>query len=84
MHHAPAHVERRAHDAVGPCPLEGEHDSDDVDDGIERADLMKVNLLHRHLVDSRFDFGQALEHSLRAVAAGGRERGLIDELEDRR
>ncbi len=82
VHHSAAHVERRAHDVVGARPLEREHDADDVDDRVERADLVKVNLLHRHLVDGGLGLGQPLKHALRAIPAARRQRGLVDQFED--
>ena len=44
VHHAAADVQRRAHDAIGAEPFEREHGADDVDDRVERADLVQVHL----------------------------------------
>ena len=65
-------------------PLEREHGADDVDDRVERADFVEVHLLDRHLVNRRLGFGESLEQCFRPVAAGGRERGLVDQREDLR
>ena len=46
-----------------------EHGADDVDDRVERADLVQVHLLHRHLVDRGFGLGEPLEQ-LRAPGPG--------------
>ena len=54
-----------------PDPFEGEHRADDVDDRVERADLVQVHLLDRHLMDRGFGLGQPLKQRLRAVAAAG-------------
>ena len=56
-----------------PRPLEREHRADDVDDRVERADLVQMDLLDRHLMDRRFGLGQPLEHRLRAVASRPRD-----------
>ena len=45
MHHPAADVQRRADDAIGAEPLEREHRADDVDDRVERADLVQMHLL---------------------------------------
>ena len=71
-------VEGRHHDAVGLEPLEGEHGADDVDDRVERADLVEVHLIHRHLVDARLGLGQAPKQGDGAIPRGWRERGLRD------
>ena len=82
--HAAAHIQRRAHDRVGRKPLEPEHRADDVDDRIERADLVQVHLLDGHLMDRGFRLGQSLEQRLRTVAAAGDKRRAIDQREDLR
>jgi len=61
LHRAAADVQRRAHDPVRADPLEGEHDADDVDDRVEGADLVQVDLLDRHLMNRRFRLRQPLE-----------------------
>ena len=69
---------------LGADPLHREHDADDVDDRIERADFVQVDGVDRHLMDSGFNFREPLKHRLRAIASGGRQRGAIDEREDLR
>ncbi len=39
----------------------------DIDDGIHRADLVKVNLLHVHIMDFRLGMTQKLKGSDRHV-----------------
>ena len=51
-------------------PFHRERDADDVDDGVEGADLVEVDLLDRHLVDGGFRFRQPLKHA----PSRGRER----------
>ena len=82
MDHAAADVQRRADDAVRAGPLHREHGTDDVDDRVERADLVQVDLLHRHLMDRRFRFAEPLEHGLGALAPRGRQRRPVDHVED--
>jgi hypothetical protein len=82
VHHPPADVQRRAHDAIGAAPLDREHGADDVDDRIELADLVQMDFLDRHLVNLRLGFREALEKSLRAIAAARCERGAVDVRED--
>ena len=47
LHRAAARVERRGHDPIRTEPLEREDAADDVDDGVERADLVQMDLVHR-------------------------------------
>ena len=63
-----------ADDPVGAEPLEPEHRADDVDDRVERADLVQVHLLDRHLVDRRLGLREPAEQAdgARAGAAGQR------------
>jgi hypothetical protein len=60
------------------------NDADDVDDRIEGADLVQVNLIHRHGMDGGFRFREALEHRLRAVSSRYRERRPVNQTEDLR
>ena len=76
--HPAADVQRRADDAVGLEPVEREHRADDVDDRVERADLVQVHALDRHLVDGRFGLRQPLEQGLGAVLPCRRQRGPVD------
>ena len=80
--HAAPDVDRRADDAVGLEPVEREDRADDVDDGVERADLVQVHALHRHLVNGRFRLCQPLEQGLCAVLPCRRQRGPVDVGED--
>ena len=64
-----ADVQRRHDDPVGAEPFDREHRADDVDDGIEGADLVQVHPLDRHLVDGGLGLGEPLEQ-LRARAPG--------------
>ncbi len=82
LHHSATNIERRRHDAVGAEPLQGVHGADDVDDGVEGADFMEVDLLDRHVVNRGLGFRQALEQCLRAIASGRRQCRLVDQLED--
>ena len=68
-----------ASDPIGAEPLEREHRADDVDDRVEGADFVKVDLLDRHLVNRGFRLREPLEERLRAVAPRRRERRLVDQ-----
>ena len=52
--HAAADVDRRDDDAIGVEPFEREHGADDVDDRVERADFVQVDLVDRHAVNRGF------------------------------
>ena len=72
LHHAAADVQRRADDAIGTEPLHRKDGADDVDDRVERADLVQMNLLDRNLVDGRFGLAKTMKQLLArdACAAG--------------
>ena len=55
-------------------PFEREHRADDVDDRVERADLVQVNLLDGNLMDSRFGFAETMEELFRALLSRAAER----------
>ena len=48
-------------DLVHPEEMEPQTASDDVDNGIHRAHLVKVHLLDVHPVNMRFSFTETLE-----------------------
>jgi hypothetical protein len=82
LHHPAADVQGRADDAIGADPCHREDDADDVDDRVERADFVQVDLLHRHLVDRRLRVAEALKHRLRPITTRWRETRPIDQLEN--
>jgi hypothetical protein len=51
--HSSPDVQRRDHHAIRLEPIEGEDGTDDVHDRIERADLVQVDALDRHLMNCR-------------------------------
>ena len=59
-------VQRRRHDVVGAEPLERKDRSNDVDDGVERADFMQMDLVERRLVYRGFRLANAAEQLDRA------------------
>ena len=83
---AAARFRRRRSAATTRCrraePLEAVHGADDVDDRVERADLVQVDLLDRHAVDRGLRLGEPLEQLHRAVLALGRQRRALDEPRD--
>ncbi len=81
-HHAAADVERRRDDAVRAQPFEAEHGARDVDDRIEFADLVQMNLLQRHLVNGGLGLGQPTEELDRAPAGALREGRPVDQPDD--
>jgi hypothetical protein len=48
-------------------PFDREDRADDVDDRVERADLMQVNLFEGNLMDGRFGFAESMEELLGAL-----------------
>ena len=55
---------------IGAEPLHREHGAGDVDNRVERADLVEMNLLDRHLMNRRFGFAETLKETLRASLRG--------------
>jgi hypothetical protein len=49
--------------------LQGDGTADDIDDGIQGADLVKMNLVRRRVVDASFGLGQTTEHRHAPVPA---------------
>jgi hypothetical protein len=58
--------------------LECARRSDDVDDGIERADFVEVHLLRRSTVDAPLSSGQRLERGQRTLPHSLGQAGLLD------
>ena len=79
---AAADVQRRRDDVVDAEPLEREHGADDVDDRVERADLVQVDVVDRHVVDGRLGLAQPLEQRDRARLPRCRQRGVADQMRD--
>jgi len=62
-------------------PLVAPGGGDDVDNGIDRADLVEVDLFGGRTMDFRFGLGQRRENRHRAILnAGGKRRGTPDDL----
>ena len=59
-------------------PLHSVDGADDVDDRVERADLVQVHLVERRMVDRRLRFAQTFEELNRAVFSFARQRGPLD------
>ena len=74
--------ERRADDLVDAEVLECEGDAADVGDGVDRADLVEVDLVRRDAVDVALGLGEASERLVRACMGAGGEVGGVDELAD--
>ena len=55
------------------------NDADDVDDRIERADFVQVDLVERHVVDRGLRLAEPAEEVNRAILALPRERRALDE-----
>ncbi len=67
---------------VGTEPFQSEDRPDDVDDRIERADLVQVDALDRHVVHGGFGFGESSKELDRAVLPVTRERRPLDRRRD--
>jgi hypothetical protein len=83
-HHSRADVHRRNHYPLSAEPLDGEYGADDVDDRVERSDLMKVYPLDRHLVYRCLGFREALEQLPGTCAGARRQSRALDESENLR
>ena len=59
------------------------NDADDVDDGIEGADLVQVDLVERHVVNGGFRLPEPAEEVNRAILPFPRERRALDEAGNR-
>jgi hypothetical protein len=85
LHHAAADIDRRHDDLVRLEPLEREDRTDDIDDRIERANFMEMDLLHRRAVDGGFGLAQPAEHldgfRLTVIAQRGSINGGEDVLQ---
>jgi hypothetical protein len=58
--------------------------ADDVDDRVERADLVKMNLIERHAVDRGLHLAKPVEQCLGAVLPASAQRRAVDETVDLR
>jgi hypothetical protein len=61
LHHATTDVNRRTNKTIDPQSLETDRSADDVYDRVERADLMKVNVIYGLIVYAGFCFGKTRE-----------------------
>ena len=61
-----------------------EHRADDVDDRVERANFVQVNLLDRNLMDGGFGLAETMEQRLGARLRGRRQRRPLDQSVDLR
>ena len=69
-----ADVQRRRHHPLRAHLFEGVHRAHDVDDRIQRADLVQVHLLHRCAVHGCFGFAEAIKEADRPVLARPAQR----------
>ena len=67
---AAADIQRRRDDAIGTEQLERMHRADNVDDGIERADLVQMDFVDRRAVNGPFDLAEPRKERLRPILAG--------------
>ena len=78
---AAAHGERRD-DEIGADVLEGGGAADDVDDGVDGADLVEVDVVDGHAVHLRFRAGEPLEGGKGAGEDWFGELGGAEQLAD--
>ena len=81
-HGSAADVERGCDHAVRTKPVHAVHHADDVDDGVERPDFVKVDLVDRHAVDRGLGLAKPIEQMNRPILALSRQRGAFDESRD--
>ena len=63
-------------------PFEREYRADDVDNRVERADFVQMDLVDRNLVDGRFRFSKVMKQLFRATLCGRRQSRALDQLVD--
>ena len=63
-------------------PFEREYRADDVDNRVERADFVQMDLLDRNLVDGRFRFSKTMKQLFRATLRSRRQSRALDQLVD--
>ena len=68
FHSAMTGRDRAANDFIDAEQREADRGGGDIDDGVNRADLVKVNLFDRRTVDGRFGFGDGGEDAERQIA----------------
>jgi hypothetical protein len=61
LHHATAHVNGRTNKAIDTQSFETDRSANDVYDRVERANLMKMNVLYGLIVYAGFCFGKTRE-----------------------
>jgi hypothetical protein len=79
---AGADIQRRAGKLLNAERCEPDAGADDVDDGVNRTDFMKMNFPDGHVVDSGFRFAELLKNRRRAVAYRSGKMGGTQKLED--
>jgi hypothetical protein len=80
-HGAGADGDGRGADLVDVEALEGGAGADDVDDGVERPDLMELDVVGSHAVDATLDHRQSLEDGDGPLVYAAREVGAGEHLE---
>ena len=79
LHGASANVERRANPFVHTERLGADRRANDIHHRVDRADLVKVNLLDRSIVNLRFGRAQRFEDADRGGLGGIADRGPFDD-----
>ena len=82
QHRALANGDRAAHDVLDIQRLQRGARADDVDDGIDRPDLMELDFAGGHAVHCSFHLGEQAEGSLGAVTNALGQIGRIDQIAD--
>ncbi len=72
--------DRRASDASRLQPIESDRDADKIEDAIDRADLMKMNLLDRNAVTGGFRLTQLFKQAIGDLFGPFGDRAGIDNL----
>src|SRR4029077_9306107 len=79
---ASAHVQGRTGERFDAQGREADTRSDNVDDRVDGADFVEVNLLERHVMDSGFGYTKIAEDGGGTLLHGRREWGLTDDVEN--
>src|SRR5262245_48198406 len=84
IHESASHIQGRTINILYSEQFHPDASADDVNDGINRSDLMKMDLLHSRPVDLRFGLGEPPKDGNGALFHAWGQVAPIDDLHDMR